>query len=295
MKRITLTELCKRYCDSRINLKPGSAEQIAYSVRSVEKHVGRTVYADEFSEAGMLRFLKARTKQVSLSTVKRERGDLLTLWRFAHKRGWAPVVADVETVRVPPKNPTAWTVEEIGALLSFTMHLRGTMRHLPIPRSEWYTSLILFLYDTGCRIGAALSLSPADVNLDDAYALLEAENSKTGIVQTVPLSEQTVEWLRKHFDPDRELVWPYPWNKRRLHLDIKELADAADIPCATGEGFHKFRRTHATMAVNAVGWQAAQANLGHTSESMTRRYVDQRQLERKIIPLPRPKMEGGAA
>jgi integrase len=53
--------------------------------------------------------------------------------------------------------------------------------------------------------------------------------------------------------------------------------------------FHRFRRTTATMMAGKVGMSAAAAALGHTSEAMTKRYVDPSNLlaTRPIDVLPR--------
>jgi integrase len=288
--RLTLSGVLQQYVASRLGLRESSAEQMHYSAQSLEKHVGRKVYADELSETMLLAFLKAQLKVLKPTTVKRQRGDLLTLWRFAHKRGWSGPVPDVEPIKVPRRNPQAWSTDDLQKLLAVTFRLRGDMRGTGIRKADWYTSFALFLYDTGSRLTAALAIESRDVDLKARTVLLLADNSKVGLEQVCTLSEQTADWIGRHYDAGRDLVWPYPWHKRRLWLDLKEIAGAAGVPCDHGEGFHRFRRTFATAAVNVAGWEVASRSLGHTSTNMTKRYVDQRLVRTPEVALPRPRI-----
>lgn len=279
------------YIPRRLNLKPSSAEQMRYSIRSFSRHLGHEACLHDLTEMPVLRWLHKRKIEKSLSTAKRERGDILCLWTFAHKRGLYSVPpADIEPIKVQPKIPRAMSVDDVSGILRVTTRLRGTMRGLPILRSDWYSSLVLFLYDTGSRITASLDVPPRDIDLDAGLAMLVAQHSKTGIEQLVNLSEQTVQFISRIYDPARANVWPYPWHKRRLWLDLHELCHAAGVTLLKGEGFHVLRKTHATMAVKAHGWARSQADLGHTNEQMTRRYVDPRLLGPRGLSLPRPEV-----
>lgn len=277
------------YIPRRLNLKPISADQLRYSVRSFGKFLGHEACLHDLTELNVLRWLKVRQGTCSMATVKRERGDILCLWTFAHKRGLYPLPpADIEPIKLQRKVPRAFSVSDLECILAVTRRLRGEMRGTGIQRHAWYSSLVLFLYDTGARITASLGVRPHEINLDSRYVLMEAAHSKTGIEQVVNLSDQTVASIAGMYDAHRDHVWPYPWHKRRLWLDLHEICDAAGVRLLKGEGFHVLRRTHATQAVKAHGWQRAQADLGHTAEQMTRRYVDPRLLGPRGLNLPRP-------
>lgn len=287
----TLNELLDaEYIPRRLNLKAASADQIRYSIRSFGRYLRREATTDDLTEMNVLRWLAARKLQTAAATVKRERGDILCLWTFAHKRGLCGPVPEIERIVVAPRIPRAMSLDDVAGILRVAGRLRGTMRGLGIPRCDWYSSLVLFLYDTGARITASLSVPPADIDLNAHYALMQAQHSKTGIEQLVNLSEQTVAAIAKIYDAGREFVWPYPWHRRRLWLDLHEICDAAGVRLLKGEGFHVLRKTHATMAVKVHGWARAQADLGHTNEQMTRRYVDPRLLGPRGLNLPRPEV-----
>lgn len=277
------------YIPRRLNLKPISADQLRYSVRAFGKFLGHVACLHDLTEINVLRFLHVRKGQCSMATVKRERGDLLCLWTFAHKRGFYPVPpADIEPIKLQRKIPRAFSVADLESILAVTRRLRGEMRGTGIDRHSWYTSLVLFLYDTGARITASLGVRTSEISIDSRYVLMEAQHSKTGIEQVVNLSDQTIAAIAGIYDHARDFVWPYPWHKRRLWLDLHEICDAAGVRLMKGEGFHILRRTHATQAVKAHGWARAQADLGHTNEQMTRRYVDPRLLGPRGLQLPRP-------
>ena len=279
------------YIPRRLNLKPLSADQLRYTIRSFSKFLGHDACLHDLTELSVLRWLQVRRAQCSMATVKRERGDILCLWKFAHKRGLYPTPpADIEPIKLVQKIPRAFSVADLESILAVTRRLRGEMRGTGVQRHSWYTSLVLFLYDTGSRITASLGVRPDDINLDSRYVLMEAQHSKTGVEQIVNLSDQTIASIAAMYDQSRELVWPYPWHKRRLWLNLHEICDAAGVKLAKGEGFHVLRRTHATYTVKTHGWQRAQADLGHTNEAMTRRYVDPRLLGPRGLNLPRPEV-----
>lgn len=127
-----------------------------------------------------------------------------------------------------------------------------------------------------------------DVSLDRRLVTLRGETAKTGAEQLVSISDDTAGLLESMRRSPADLVWPYPWERRRLWLDLHGILGAAEID-GRSIGFHRIRKTHATQVVALLGWDAARVALGHSDETMTRRYVDLRQIPRQEIALPRPK------
>src|SRR5687768_9476213 len=89
--RLLLDVLNSEYIPRRLNLKPSSAEQMRYSVRSFGKYVGAVALVADLTEVNVVRWLHQRMGEVAATTAKRERGDVLTLWRFCHKIGIHPL------------------------------------------------------------------------------------------------------------------------------------------------------------------------------------------------------------
>ena len=166
-----------------------------------------------------------------------------------------------------------------------------------IPQRDWWLSLLLFIYDTATRISATLALRSKDVDVVRRHVILVPDNAKTDLCQIVGFSEQTREAIARHYDADRDFVWPYPYNSRSIWVHFKLLLAAAGQPTGRRNCFHKIRRTSATMIATCISLEAARQQLGHTTPEMTKStYVDPRQMGQNIADmLPRPKLEGGAA
>jgi len=278
-----------KYTLSRLNLAQSSVDQLRYSVTAYERFCGSEQSIESITEEQLGRFARHRLKTSSPATAKRNLANLITLLRFALKRGFLTgPLPDLEPIRVVHPTPTAWTLADLGSILRVCGQLTGCMRGTAIPRSLWWTSLILFLYDSGARVGAALQLRWEDVLPEARSAVLRASCAKTRTEQIVSLGEDTVTAL----DRLRSLsiggeVWSYPYRSRQLWLDLHAILDSAGLD-ARGVGFHRLRKTHATQTVIATGWESARVSLGHTEEAMTRRYIDLRQIPRGASALPRP-------
>lgn len=113
-----LYELLQMYRLYRPQLAEATAEQYRYAIRSLEKFFKRAPTTTDLSEPVILRFLAARLAEVSPRTVRRERGDIFTLWRFAWKRRLCS--EDPRDVDIPPivpriEPPIALTVEQVDS------------------------------------------------------------------------------------------------------------------------------------------------------------------------------------
>jgi integrase len=166
------------------------------------------------------------------------------------------------------------------------------MRGTGISKRDWWTSLILFLLDVGCRKESALLLRPEEIDLDACTARLRWENDKTSIESWRRFSGQTADWVRSHYSLTRARVWPYPYHRRQVWIQFKRILKAANLPHDRYRMFHCFRRTNATYATANGSLELARQQMGHTSLEMTLRYVDPRLLngQQAVDVLPRPKL-----
>jgi integrase len=274
----TLAELIGLYALHHPGLDAKSLAQYGYAVKSLERHYGYALRACDFSDDLLLPWLSARLACRAAKTVKRERGDLLTLWRFAYKRGLASVPPeDVPTVKVPRHNPNAWTPVEYAKLIAACHSLVGEMRGTGISKAIWWESLVTFLFHVGCRIGAALAVKSADVNLDRRIVCLRADAAKTGLEQVLVLHPQAVAAVARVWASDREYVWPYPYTPRRIWEHYKRLLAAAGLPTDRTSMFQRTRRTTYTLCVKFGSKEIASRQLGHKTD-MSRFYLDESQL-----------------
>lgn len=284
-----LREALEKYVRVRPNLSTGAAEQLHYSVVAFERHVGGSPDIDDIDEEVICDFIRDRCRMNSQMTASRNVANIMTILRWAKRRGHRTAdLPDIEPVKVDKKTPIAWGIGDLSSIIEICGLLPGMMRDTRTPCRIWWRSLILFLYDSGARISAAVSVARSDVSITDKFVVLRPECSKTGIEQVVGIGDDTADMLRSllasHGD---ETVWHYPWHRRKLWVDLHAILKAAGVD-QRGVGFHRIRKTHATQVVSILGWEAGRVSLGHTDEKMTRRYVDPRQLPRKPIELPRP-------
>lgn len=269
------------YAPHRLSVSGKTIDQYGYAVRSLEKYASRPLAIGDLSDDLILSWLRSRLADVSPKTVKRERGDVLTIWRWAAAHGYCDTPpGDIPTIRVPHKLPVAWTVDEFERVVSTCRGLTGEMRGTGINRSAWWSSLMIFLYWSGARITAALEVRSLDVNMERRLVILRAETAKTGVEQALHLHDQAVAAIAGHYDPARELVWPYPYNSRRRWIHLKAILRDAHLPCDRYRMFHCIRRTTYTMAVKFGSRAIAQRQLGHRTD-MSRYYEDPTQIDQQ--------------
>lgn len=269
-----LYELLSLYRLYRPQLSESTAEQYRYAIRSMEKFVQKSPTTEELSEPVILRFLAARLAEVSPRTVKRERGDIFTLWRFAYKRKLTehdPRDSDIPPVRLRQEPPIALTVSQVEAIVDSCRFERSTIRGTEISKAAWWRSLVLVLYWSGARIGAVIATNRTDLDASTGWLHLRAESAKTGLGQWVQLPLDVVEAI-----PGDDLLWPWPYGRRQLFAALKRIVVRAGLPPSREYRFHAFRRTAATLATHAASLDLASRALGHTTRAMTLRYVDSR-------------------
>lgn len=274
----TLAELVTLYGVHHPCLDKDSLNLYGYARKSLEKFYGYELRACDFSDDLMLPWLSHRLGERAAKTVRRERGDLLTLWRFSFKRGLCsqqPI--DVPTVKVPRKNPNSWTISEYTRLIDTCRSLTGEIRGTGIKKSLWWESLTTFLYWIGCRIGAALAVETSDIFLDRRLVRLKSEDAKTNLEQILLMHPQAVAAVKSMLSPDRKLVWPYPFGRRRIWEHYKAILQRAGLPTDREHMFQKTRRTTYTMCVKYGSKEIASKQLGHKTD-MSRYYLDESQL-----------------
>lgn len=302
-----LKEFVEVYVSSRPGLDPKSAAQYRYTLKSFEKFLGRPATLADLNEERITGYVSYLLQRWSQSTSKRNRNSLVVWWRFAARRKLLapPPFEGVPTVKVTRRNATAWTLDQVEKLLVACQSLSGRMRLKTDPRrwnrhgvhlwtgplrAKWWSSLILFLYDTGARIGAAMAVAPADLDPERGFVVLQGAAAKTGLEQVLRFSRQTVEAIREIYDPTTEHVWQFFRPRARLFSELGLILEKAGLPNDRTSKFHRIRKTCATLTAAAGRFDLAQTTLGHSTGYMTRHYVDQRAAPSQSAAdvLPRP-------
>lgn len=236
------------------------------------RYAGEPIVAiDDFALA---RFVSAISKRQAPATVAKTLRHIMALVRFAARRKLIAELPEPPPVRVPRRIPQAWTIDQVEAILAACRREAGTVAGLPA--SRWWPGLILLIYDTGCRVGAALGVRWVDLSIPDRCVLLRAETQKQRADQWHTLSDQTIAAVAALQRSAAAPVFPWPWGRGPLYRRFRQILRVAGVPHGPGHGglFHRLRRTTASYVAANGGdatWQ-----LGHSSRRVTAAYLDPR-------------------
>ena len=289
---MTLSEFVDLYRLHRPGISSSTIDQYDRTIRHFQRFAGRALAPSDFSTALLLRYLQRRLNQVSAKTVKRERGDLLALWRMAARLGkCSPPNDEIPPIKVPRRLPVTWRPEQVAAILAESRRLHGEIRGTGIRRADWYTSLILFLYDTGARFGAALAVRPDQLDPVGRCAVLAGDRAKTGVEQVVAFSQDTADVIQRHWPQSvlAKRIWPQPYRREQPYRQLSQILRKAGLPADRYHKFTCFRRTCYTLATRYGSQEIARRQLGHRTD-MSAHYLDPRQLDtpQAVLFLPRP-------
>lgn len=229
-------------------------------------------------------------------TANKNTRTLLAIWNEAIDQG----INGHPKKRIKPlkedlDNLPSWEREEMAAILASCKQEPQEL-FLPCPTDAFWFALLLVIYDTGSRISAIMDATPADLDWATGTLTLRAKTTKGRKCQVFSLDPQTLEALKPVYDASRAYVFPWPYGRtnrdwRSLRNRYKRILARAGLPAEKIHLFHKLRRTTATELTIASGLAAAREHLGHSAESVTKRYIDRRRLDdtkRNARLLPRP-------
>jgi integrase len=279
--RVTVLEYVEReYLAKHLNVGKDYAVQLKVLARHLDRWKARPFYIDELDRDAILAFLKWRKPSVSPGTLRSNRSGLVTLANDAKQNGFMfEEVGRIESIRQPKRNPKAWWAKDVESILKVCQGLKGRVGS--IPASQWWIALVLVIYNTSCRLRAARELRWSDVHLDENWMLMDADTQKHYADQVKQLLPSTKAALLAIASPQRTLVFPYPWRSKRIWEDWRAIVAAAGLEVGPKSGFHRLRRTHATILADRIGIDAARESLGHSDVAMTMRYVDDSKLTNK--------------
>ena len=277
--------LAEVYLPAR-TLCAGWIGHLQVAVRLFQAWNGPTRISD-LSDDLVSRFVVHRCRQVSAVTANNNRRAILALWRCAwRKRLHAELPRDVPKAPATTDEPEAWLLEEIERLLDVAQRWPGNCNGSLA--GQFWPALILTLYDTGLRIGAALQIRTVDVDLERRAVLARGRSQKNRTGQWLRISEQTARAVAAIYRPAYKLLFNWPYTQQYLTRRFRKLIDAAGL-AQPAKPFHKFRKSCASYTLAAGGNPTIQ--LGHSSPSVTRVYLDPRIVQRQQAAdiLPRPK------
>lgn len=201
----------------------------------------------------------------------RSNGRVLRAWlNFCKAEGLLEDADPMRRVRMPKAtkpNPSIFTVDDVRKLLAIA-DVRDA-------------AVVLFLLDTGCRVGEFAQLRHGDIDMATGAVTLRGETTKTHRTRTVYLGRQARAALAAYFAslPPASMaadapVWYGRWGaltRDGVRKLVQRLGKNAGVnPC----GPHRFRRTAATwMLRDGASVKDAAGLLGHSVDELLRSYI----------------------
>jgi len=224
----------------------------------------------------------------SAATVNKTLRHVMAPLRFAADEDLIDKPPKFRKLKEPKRSPLALTREEFLAVLSVCENLPGSVCGIPAP--IWWRSLLCADWESGLRMSAMLSITTADVLLDQGGFFCQAEPQKDKEAAWFRLSPDTLNLIRSIYDPSREMLWPRDVTAETVGRRFRAILNSSGIyaPKGCGMRFHRIRKSTASYVTQAGG--NATAKLGHSTATVTQRYLDPRivraDVANDLVPAP---------
>ena len=304
--RMTLCEFFAAYVRPVVLVPAGAArrniEQYEQSLGYWRRLVGDPPLAaiDEYTCARFvagLRELPGRHGRLSSNTVRKHCFHVQRVLNLAGP--WANtaplrqaqgLLDRVPYLPAPPavEEPTddAFTLEEIEAFLD-ACSVAIAPRGLHVSPEQWWRALILFLANTGLRIGSVLRLR-WDYVVGSELRVPPGAMKGRRRAHWMPLNSGARQALAL-VEGGGELIFPWPHTESWLHAQRRRILAASRVEEHRRFGFHALRKGLSTRLFRDQP-QIAQIVLGHTNISTTRRhYVAKHLVSEALERLAQPK------
>ena len=173
--------------------------------------------------------------------------------------------ADLDFTKLRGFIKTRFLTEEEQALVASRLASQG-------PSYDKAEDFRIFLTDTGARLREAAGARWADLDLDRQR--FEVYRSKTKTLSVVPLSERTLEMLRRRHNQPQ----PFPEMSRAIRLLRKTISEVCNtdqrlVDQRGAATIHTLRDTYASkMVQGGMSLHELAKLLGHTTAAMSAKY-----------------------
>lgn len=244
--------------------------QYRIALRDFAAFLGHAPTLDDLIDdnvCGLMVYLLDR--KLAPKTVNERRGRLNALWNWLARRGYLKVWPTTPPIPEPERTPQAWSPEQLTKLLNAVSQERVLVAGIPAP--HWWRSLHMVAWDSGERISALLGCKWE--HLQNEWLLIPAELRKGKKKDRIyKLGTDTIDTLNLMRQPERELIWPWPFCLNYLWVRYKIIRKRAGLPLDRYSAFHRMRKSVASY-YEAAGGNATEF-LGHTSRRVTQAYLD---------------------
>jgi len=262
-----LSEILDQYVLIR-SLSRGASYLLRWSVQGFAGYLGHQATTQDLDDATVSGWLESL--DLAPATRAAHRTHLLSLWRFAARRGHCRAPGEVRRERAPEPQPDAWTPEQVRRLIAACQILGRDGEYLRVE--------ILAAYESGIRKSDLHGLRRDQIG----ETISGYRMTKTGFCHEPQLSRGTVDAILR-----RAGAYPLacPWGPRKYRQLWARLRDLANVPGRGG--CQQLRRTGATWVAVTQGLDAARSYLGHRSPAMVAHYIDRRYYQPRGILPPR--------
>ncbi len=265
-------------------LRPQSVRQLRMSINAVNKWHGRPALLSDLSDDFLNRWLVSMETKWAPKTIRRRRGDILSVWRHAVVRGVVEIPPLwIRKIKVPQPVPEAWTLGELRMILMATKRLP---RWFPngIQQGQFWAAFVHTAYDTGLRQGDLLSLRRKQIAADGRLTIVQSKTLQGHVCRVRP---DTLAAIDAIFPPARSLIFAWPYCREVFYTHWRKLLMLAGLPTGRHQGMQKLRRTSATH-LERVAPGYATVHLGHRSADLAKRHYIDASIAYRQRPLPPP-------
>jgi integrase len=268
-----LNTLLESYFDLNPKIRTEkTVKQYRIAFRNFAEAIGREPTLADLNDDNIGRLIKLlSSRSLAAKTINERRGRIHAFWTFLARRGLVAQWPLTPRIPEPVRTPMAWLQPEIDQLFATVDKLEGRIGHHA--RCLWWKALLLLAWDTGERIGALLELEWDHITGDWVHIPAEIRKGKRRDT-THRLAQDTLTALRAIKAPDRELVFPWPFDPLYIYTKYGDILKEAGLPHDHRCKFHKIRRSVASH-FEAAGGNAMKL-LGHSDRRTTEGYLDPR-------------------
>lgn len=286
MAEITLAQWAERYILAR-DISAGYARLLRSAVAEFDRFRGCPALLGELSEVDVNRWARhlADSGQ-SPKTRHSKLGYLLAIWRDA----WAERVAENEPrrvirVRVPRREPVAWSLAQLDALVAGCRQLRGWYSFSGIRRRDFWETFFRVSFDTGLRCGDVLALRLEQFLADGrVQGVVQSKTGRPLSPQVKPGTLRAVQALDPWVAERGGVVFWWPACRERFYVEQRRVVLAAGLSMSSG-GSRRIRRSGATV-VDEQQPGMAWMYLGHAAPGLDHAAYIDRSIQHRETPSP---------
>jgi hypothetical protein len=261
------------------------------------EHYGRDVLLAECSQAliaehvGWLLDLGLKPETINTGHLAVIRAIL----RHAHERGLIERPPTFRKLPVEENTPDAWSADQVAAFIE-ACPAASPRKIAGIPAGDWWECATRIIWYSGVRRRTLLAIrrTPPDVDLETGWLRVPGSSMKNHKGKPFRLGDDALESCARIWQPSRELLLPFPYNKTTFYSQFHRIREAAGLPASTSNAgcLHLLRRSFATKVAAKLGIEGAREALNQAGIVVTRRYIDPTKiagtdLSDVVGPLPR--------